>query len=425
MNNFKIEELFSFLDSSTCSFFAVKNTAEILRKAGFTQLFENEKWVLKSGKFFVIRNDSSIISFVIPPEKARGFLIASSHSDSPCFKIKENPEIVKSGVVLLNVERYGGALLNPWFDRPLGISGRVTVDNGNSIEKHFVNFEKDMVMIPNLAIHFNRDANEGHKIQVQNEMLPVISSDKNFSLKKAVGEKLNVNPKDILSMDLFVYNRDRAKLWGSEAEFFSAPRIDDLECVWTTLKGFVDSENERYITVHAVFDNEETGSLTAQGADSTFLSDVLKRINMCLKGDDEDFNCLIADSFMISADNAHGVHPNFYSSSDPVNAPVLNGGPVIKFNGNQKYTSDSVSAGIFKKMCTKADVKWQIFTNNSNIAGGSTLGNISNSHVSLKCVDIGLAQWAMHSSNECAGAKDPEYMIKVIREFYNSEINVK
>ncbi len=425
MKDFEICELFSFLDSSTCSFFAVKNVCQILRSNGFVQLFENEKWSLGSGKYFVVRNDSSVISFVVPEKKAEGFLIASSHSDSPCFKIKENPEISKSAVTVLNVEKYGGSLLNPWFDRPLGICGRVVVETAEGVKSLLVDFEKDMVLIPNLAIHFNRDANEGHKIHVQNEMLPVVSSHKDFKLKKEVASKLNTAEKDILAMDLFVYSREKSTQWGSDGEFFSAPRIDDLECVWTTLQGFVNSENDKYITVHAVFDNEEVGSLTAQGADSTFLSDILKRINFSLKGDEEDYNCLVAGSFMVSADNAHGVHPNFSGSSDPVNGPKLNGGPVIKFNGNQKYTSDGISAALFKKICRKAGVDFQIFTNNSNIAGGSTLGNISNSHVSLRCVDIGLAQWAMHSPFESAGSKDPEMMIKVIKEFYCSEINVK
>lgn len=421
MKNEYAQSVIDFIKKSPSCFHAIKNLSDELKQNGFTELSEKNRWNLSENqKYFVTRNNSSIIAFSIPKRDFSGFKITASHSDSPSFKIKENPEMKSNGCVKLNVERYGGMLMNPWFDRPLSIAGRVVTNN---MEEKLVNFDKDLVMIPNLSIHFSRDANDGHKISTQTEMMPIISLDEKFSLKKLIAENTNIEESNILGYDLFLYNRNDGTFWGAEDEFIASPKLDDLECVYSTFKGFLnssktESKNTTNCNVFAVFDNEEVGSGSRQGADSTFLQDTLKRINICLNRDEQDFMTAIANSFLISADNAHAIHPNYADKSDPINRPKINAGIVIKSNASQKYTSDALSSAIFKNICQKASVPYQIFTNNSNVAGGSTLGNISTSHVSILSVDIGLAQWAMHSPFESAGSKDIEYLIKAITTFY-------
>lgn len=421
MKNEYAQSVLDFIKKSPSCFHAIKNLSDELKQNGFTELSEKNRWNLSENqKYFVTRNNSSIIAFSIPKRDFSGFKITASHSDSPSFKIKENPEMKSNGCVKLNVERYGGMLMNPWFDRPLSIAGRVVTNN---MEEKLVNFDKDLVMIPNLSIHFSRDANDGHKISTQTEMMPIISLDEKFSLKKLIAENTNIEESNILGYDLFLYNRNDGTFWGAEDEFIASPKLDDLECVYSTFKGFLnssktESKNTTNCNVFAVFDNEEVGSGSRQGADSTFLQDTLKRINICLNRDEQDFMTAIANSFLISADNAHAIHPNYADKSDPINRPKINAGIVIKSNASQKYTSDALSSAIFKNICQKASVPYQIFTNNSNVAGGSTLGNISTSHVSILSVDIGLAQWAMHSPFESAGSKDIEYLIKAITTFY-------
>lgn len=421
MKNEYAQSVIDFIKKSPSCFHAIKNLSDELKQNGFTELSEKNRWNLSENqKYFVTRNNSSIIAFSIPKRDFSGFKITASHSDSPSFKIKENPEMKSNGCVKLNVERYGGMLMNPWFDRPLSIAGRVVTNN---MEEKLVNFDKDLVMIPNLSIHFSRDANDGHKISTQTEMMPIISLDEKFSLKKLIAENTNIEESNILGYDLFLYNRNDGTFWGAEDEFIASPKLDDLECVYSTFKGFLnssktESKNTTNCNVFAVFDNEEVGSGSRQGADSTFLQDTLKRINICLNRDEQDFMTAIANSFLISADNAHAIHPNYADKSDPINRPKINAGIVIKSNASQKYTSDALSSAIFKRICQKASVPYQIFTNNSNVAGGSTLGNISTSHVSILSVDIGLAQWAMHSPFESAGSKDIEYLIKAITTFY-------
>lgn len=423
-------EMLDFINKSHSCFHTIENLKNSLLEKGFNQLSEKENWKLNRGeKYFVIRNGSSIISFVLPENDYKGFYITASHSDSPSFKIKENPEMFSCGITKLNVEKYGGMLINPWFDRPLSFAGRVTFsanENGKvEIKQKLVDIDKNLLMIPNLAIHMNRDANEGHKIDVQNELMPLISSKKDFKLIKLLAEQCSVKEDQILSYDLFLYNRDKGTFWGNEDEFISSPKLDDLECVYTTFAAFTESSNSENVIVHCVFDNEEVGSQTRQGAGSTFLYDVLRRINFCTGRNEENYYASISRSFLISADNAHAVHPNYASVADPVNRPVVNGGVVMKFNAAQKYTSDSLSSAVFKQICKKAGVPFQIFTNNSNVAGGSTLGNISTNQVSVLSVDIGLPQWAMHSPNESAGAMDPVYMVKAIKEFYSSSISAE
>ncbi|MCR5496187.1 MAG: M18 family aminopeptidase [Treponema sp.] len=421
-------EFLNFVEKSPTCFHVIKNIKDELLQKGFVELKECEKWQLDSGgKYFVSRNSTSLISFVLPKNPFKAFMITASHSDSPCFKVKENPEMKTASVVKLNVEKYGGMLMQPWFDRPLGLAGRLVYsskDEGKKlcIKECLVNFDKNIAMIPNLAIHMNRDANDGHKINVQNELMPVISLDNEFNLSTLLSKETGIEEKDILSFDIFLYNREKPSFWGADEEFVAGPKLDDLECVFSTLRGFEEAESEDNVLLHCVFDNEEVGSQSRQGAASTFMRDTLVRINQACGGNEETYLRAVASSFLVSADNAHALHPNYIQTADPVNRPEINAGIVIKFNAAQKYTSDALSAGIFKKVCKRAGVPFQIYTNNSNVPGGSTLGNISTSQVSLPSVDIGLAQWAMHSCYESAGCKDLWYLVKAVKEFYNSEI---
>ena len=430
--NIFTQEMLDFIQKSPTCFHVVANIKSYLEDRGFSELKESEKWQLNNGgKYFVERNGSSVIAFKIPNGDYEGFSICASHSDSPSFKIKENPEIESAGYSRLNVEKYGGMLCAPWYDRPLSVAGRITVvNNANNtpckIKTTLVNVERDLVLIPNLAIHMNREANNGLKYDVQDDMLPVLClGEANGKLKEIICESAGVDAKDVLSADLYLYNRDKGTFWGANNEFISSPRLDDLECVYSSMSAFCTAENRKNISVLAVFDNEEVGSGTRQGADSSFLEDVLHRISLKTKETEEDFYISLAKSFLVSADNAHGVHPNFVSKADPVNRPMLNGGVVIKFNAAQKYTTDSLSATLFEHICQKASVPYQFFTNRSDIAGGSTLGNISTAHVSIPSVDIGLAQWAMHSPMESAGADDAEYLRKALEQFFSFEYAIE
>ncbi|MDY4574561.1 MAG: M18 family aminopeptidase [Intestinibacter sp.] len=419
------EELLDFIQKSPSCYHAVENTKKILDKNGFCEVSEGKVWELQEGgKYYVIRNCSSIIAFKIPSKNFKGFNIVASHSDAPTFKIKENYQIeVDNKLVKLNVEKYGGMIFSSWFDRPLSIAGKVVVKEGNKFVSRLVNIDRDLVVIPNLAIHFNRNINDGYKYNAQNDMLPLygdISS--KDTLMKLVAENVGVAEEDILGSDLFLYNRMNGSIWGANQEFMSSPKLDDLQCAFSSLKGFLAGENKDAVQVHAVFDNEEVGSLTKQGAESTFLLDTLNRINSALGRTQEDYLTAVANSFMISADNAHAVHPNHPQKSDQTNRPYMNEGIVIKFNANQKYTTDSMSAAVFKSICEDASVPYQVFTNRSDAAGGSTLGNISNSKVSLNTVDIGLPQLAMHSAYETGGIKDTYYLVKALESFYSTSI---
>lgn len=344
----------------------------------------------------------------------------ASHSDSPTFKIKENPEMqVDKKYVKLNVERYGGMICSPWFDRPLSVAGRIIVNENDEFVTKLVNVDRDLLMLPNLAIHMNREVNDGYKYNAQKDMLPLygdIASKDTFM--KTIAETAGVKEDDILAHDLFLYNRVKGTIWGANEEFVSSSRLDDLQCAFASLKGFLKGEKKAHLAVHCVLDNEEVGSGTKQGAASTFLYDVLVRINECMGYSYEDYVRNLAKSFMLSADNAHAVHPNYSDVADPVNRPYLNEGIVIKYSANQKYCTDAVSAAMFKDICKKADVPYQVFTNRSDILGGSTLGNISTTKVALNAVDIGLPQLAMHSPYETAGIKDTWYLIQAAGKFF-------
>ena len=425
MNIQHVEELFQFIENSPSCFHAIETIRKKLNAEGFIELVEGRSWQIEKGKkYYVTRNLSSIIAFKIPENDFKNFHIVASHSDSPTFKIKENAEIeVNNKYVKLNTEKYGGMICSTWFDRPLSIAGRILVKEGNLVKTHLVNIDKDLVIIPNLAIHMNRAVNDGYKYNAQIDMLPLYGDNTSKgSLMKTVAHSVGVEEDSILGTDLFLYNRMRGTKIGANSEYISSPRLDDLECAYASLSAFLSETNSNSASVYCVFDNEEVGSGTKQGADSTLLYDVLRRINMCLGNSEEDYYKLIASSFMVSADNAHALHPNYSDKSDPTNKVYINDGIVIKYNANQKYTTDAVSASIFKSICDSVNVPYQTFTNRSDILGGSTLGNISNAHVSLNTIDIGLAQLAMHSTYETAGAKDVTYLIDALKAFYNTSI---
>ena len=411
------KKLLKFIQKSPTAFQAVEEMSQRLQKEGFKELKEEKHWDLKAGgNYFVTRNHSAVIAFSIPKKPAWKFHIMASHSDSPALKIKENPEMeVEKAYIKLNVERYGGMLLAPWFDRPLSVAGRLIVRKNGEIQEKLVAVDKDLLVIPNLAIHMNREVNDGYKYNVQKDMLPLYSDyDGKGSFMKLMAAEADVAEEDILGHDLFLYDRTPGTVWGANEEFISAPRLDDIQCAFASLEGFLRGERKESIAVHCVLDNEEVGSTTKQGAASAFLKDTLMRINMGLGRTQEEYLMTLADSFMVSADNAHALHPNHTDKTDPVNRPVLNGGIVIKYNANQKYCTDGVSAAIFKDICDRAEVPYQTFVNRSDMAGGSTLGNISNTQVPVKTVDIGLAQLAMHSVYETPGAKDTESLAKAV-----------
>lgn len=419
------KELIDFIDKSPSCYHVIQNLSELLQAQGYEELKEEKKWNLKrGGQYFVTRNQSSIIAFKVPEGEMKNFQITASHSDSPCFKVKENPEMEVDGhYVELNTEKYGGMICAPWLDRPLSIAGRVMVCTENGIGARLVNIDRDLVLIPNVAIHMNSKLNDGYIYNAQKDMLPIFGEETaKGGFKKLLAQELSVAEEDILSTDLFLYNRMKGSFWGVAQEYISAARLDDLQCAYGTMQGFLLGGHPKSVSVCCVFDNEEVGSGTRQGAASTFLSDVLERICLCLNKDKEEYQMMLANSFLVSADNAHAVHPHHMEKADPTNRPYMNRGVVIKYNANQKYTTDSVSAAIFKKICKKAEVPVQSYVNRSDVAGGSTLGNIAIRQVSIPAVDIGLPQLAMHSPYETAGVKDTWYLIQAVKEFYSTGI---
>ncbi|MCR5420443.1 MAG: M18 family aminopeptidase [Lachnospiraceae bacterium] len=440
------KELLNFIDNSPSCYHVIDNLKKMLKD--FTKLNENDNCVLEAGKgYYITRNSSSLIAFYIPKagelSKIKGFNICAAHSDSPSFKIKPNALIeTEKHYYTLNVEKYGGMLMAPWMDRPLSIAGRILFDSKDGIFQKLINIDRDLLIIPNVAIHMNRDANNGYKYNPQKDMLPLfslsdhpditndvpttpksnrISQTKRDLFMDMVAKEAGIESSSILGSDLFLYNRVKGTLLGLNNEMIAARALDDLQCAYSITQGFIKGVHKAFshIPVCCIFDNEEVGSLTKQGADSTFLYDTLKRISLSIHTDKELSN-LLTDSFMISADNAHAVHPNHPEYADPTNRPYLNGGIVIKYNANQKYTTDACSEARLKALCKKASIPYQEYTNRSDIAGGSTLGNLSNRHISINTVDIGLPQLAMHSSYETGGSMDTLYMINLIKEYVAS-----
>ena len=413
--------LFKFIKNSPSAFHTVASVKERLVADGYTELCEGSAWSLvDGGKYFVTRNCSSIIAF--RKCEARGFVITASHSDSPAFRVKASGESALGTYTKLPVERYGGMILYSWFDRPLSIAGRVVVRTDDGIAVKLLNVDRDLLVIPSVAIHLNRSVNEKFSPNPAQDLIPLLSAGGDrVELGKLIADELGVKADDVISHDLFLYTRDDGRTVGANGELLLSPRLDDLECVYSSLEAFLSSNEQGMIPVLAVFDNEEVGSDTKQGAASTFLFDTLSRIYP----ERDEYLAALTSSYMVSADNAHAKHPNHPELSDADNAPTVNGGVVVKFNANQKYTTDSVSAAIFTEACRKAGVKYQTYYNRADMPGGSTLGSIANTKVSLSTVDVGLPQLAMHSAVETAGAYDLADMIAVLTRLYSSNIDAK
>lgn len=414
-----IKSLQDFLDGAYSVYHAQALLLEKLRQAGYTLLGEEESWdLLPGGKYCVQRGGSALMAFRIPEKEAKGFLMSASHCDRPCYKLKENFEL--SGTYVRGaVENYGGMIAGSWLDRPLSVAGRVIVETEKGIETKLVNLNRDLLLIPNVAIHMNRQVNDGYKWNPAVDMLPLIggkdSAGKLMSLLEAeAGGK-------ILDHDLFLYVRQKSTVWGVDEEFLSSAALDDLECAWGCTEGFLNSGTGESIPLLCVFDSEEVGSSSVQGAASTFLRDVVERICDALGKNRKQ---MLAQSFMISADNAHAVHPNHPEFSDPANAPVMGGGIVLKYSAALRYSTDGVSAGLFRKVCGKAGVKVQSFHNRADMPGGSTLGHISLGQVSVLTADIGLPQLAMHSCFETAAVSDALDLVKAMAAYYGSTLEV-
>lgn len=413
-----MKEFINFLNTSPTAFNAVKNIGDILKENNYKELDEKKKYVIKKGgKYFVRRNGSSIIAFNVGEElKEPSLQVSASHSDCPSFKIKPESLIYENGYLKIDTEVYGGAIFYPWLDRPLSIAGRLVVKNkSGEIETKVFDYKKPFCLIPSQAIHQNREVNNNLALNAQIDMLPICSLKKN-NLLDFLKEETKEN---ILNYDLYLYPCGNAYVWGIENEFITSFHLDDLQCAYTCLKGFINNFNKNNLNVYCCFDNEEVGSLTRQGAASNFFESTIERICEALK---IDYYSLLANGMMLSCDNAQGLHPSHAEKADPINNAKLNKGVVIKFNANQSYTSDALSTAIFRDLLNRKKIPNQYFANRSDIKGGGTLGNISNSHVSLLAVDIGLAQLAMHSCNETVGSKDNEYMIEAIKTFYKAHL---
>ncbi len=417
--NQSTKNLCAFLDQAHSVYHAQNGIVKELAAAGYTRLAEKDAWDLApGGKYYVTRGGTAVVAFRVPEGEAAGFMMSASHSDRPCFKVKENFELA-SAYTRVAVERYGGMLISPWLDRPLSIAGRVTVETENGVESKLLNIDRDLLLIPNVAIHMNRTSNDGYKWNPAVDTLPLTGS------KEAAGKLAALLEKEaggkILGHDLYLYIRQKASVWGVEEEYISSAALDDLECAWGCTQGFLKAQKSQAIPVLCVFDSEEVGSSSVQGAASTLLPDTLSRICEGLK---LDCKRMLAQSFMISADNAHAMHPNHPELADPNNAPIMGGGVVLKYNANLSYCTDGVSGAIFRKVCGRAGVKVQSYCNRADMPGGSTLGRISLAQVSVPTADIGLAQLAMHSCYETASAADAESLEKAMAEFYSSTLEV-
>lgn len=425
----KSQELIDFIYESPTAFHVVHNLKKLLSNYGFIELKEEDSWNLnKCGKYFVQKNNSALTAFVVGKGDLErdGFKIIGAHTDSPGFKIKPNADIeVEGEYVKLNTEVYGGPIINTWLDRPLSLAGRVMIKSKNPFcpEERLLNIKKPILIIPNLAIHMNRNINSGIELNRQKDILPLLSMvnekfEKGKYVIRVISQELGVEEEDILDFDLFLYDTEKGCIMGLNDEFISSARLDDLIMVHSGIKALVNTEVGYSTNIMVCFDNEEVGSTTKQGADSPMLSIILERIALSFLKSREDYYRALAKSFIISCDLGHALHPNYTEKSDPANRPIINKGPIIKSSASQSYTSDAVSSAVYKNICSKAEVPVQIFVNRSDEKGGSTIGPISSSHVNINSVDMGLAILSMHSVRELAGVKDYIYAIKSFEEFY-------
>ncbi|MEE0831271.1 MAG: M18 family aminopeptidase [Longicatena sp.] len=427
-----VQRLIDDINQSPCSYFVVDTIAKQLTQAGYVELKEYEQWSLQEGcNYFVRRNQSSIISFRMGTKLEHGyhFQVVASHGDSPTFKLKDKPEVsAKGNYTKFSIEGYGGMIAPSWVDRPLSIAGRVLVRNGNKLEHRLLNVDQDLLVIPNMAIHVNNGINKGFEYKPSTDLQPIFSvgAAKENCFHEMLAKTLDVQPDDIVARDIVLYNRAKVNQWGWEQEFIPGPRIDNQFSVFTSLYAFMEANvPTAQINMHCVFDNEEVGSTSKQGAKSTFLRDVIKRIGSQLDGNEEDIRCAIAKSFMVSCDNAHAVHPGHPERADAVDFICMNQGPAIKHHANQRYSTDAFSAAIIREVCQRANVPFQEYSNHPDMPSGGTLGILSSEKVSMHTVDIGTAQLAMHSAYETAGAKDVDYMVQALTAYYQSHIIIR
>ena len=429
MNTY-IDSLLKFMDSSVCNFLAIDTIKKVLVENGFAEKRLEDAFACQAGeKIFVTKNDSALFAVTVgsKPVSETGFKIISAHSDSPCFRIKPNPEMFSSdGIVRLNTEVYGGPILYTWFDRPLSLVGRVILKGESALRPvtRLLKIENPILVIPHLAIHFNRGVNEGNPLSKQKDMLPILTKissrlEADNLLIKYVAKQLEVSVDDILDFDLFIYDTEKACVAGLNGEFVLSGRLDDLSMAHAAITAITEATDTEATCVSAIFDNEETGSGTKQGAHSPVLTNILRRVAKCQGVDFEGFCQAVSKSFLISADNAHAFHPNYGEKYDPTNHPAIGGGPVIKINANCKYMTDAHSAAIFKSLCIEAGSPYQYFVNHSDVAGGSTLGNIFTGQLDIEGVDVGSPLLAMHSVRETASTEDHVNMIKVFKQFFS------
>lgn len=420
-----VHDFLSFIDRSPSCYHAIDALRTRLAGEGYVELCETDKWSLKAGgRYFTVRNSSSLLAFRIPKGAPSSYILAAAHSDSPTFKVKENAELAQGPYVRLNTEKYGGMLMSTWFDRPLSVAGRVIVKTEEGLAEKLVDIDRDLLVIPSVAIHMNRAANDGVKLAANVDTLPLFGdADAKECFTSLLAQKAGVRAENVVSKDVFLYCRGGGTLLGAAEEFIAAPRLDDLECAWALTEGFLAATESEAIPVVCVFDNEEVGSATRQGAASTFLRDTLCRIAHSLGIDAEEQQRLLAKSFLVSADNAHALHPNHPEYADSANCPVMNGGIVIKYNANQRYATDAVSDALFKAICEKAGVTVQTYANRSDLAGGSTLGSIASTLLPVRTVDVGLAQLAMHSAYETAGARDLDDLIRATAVLFSAGVH--
>lgn len=421
-------DLIDFIYESPTAFHAAENVCKILESKGFIALKEGDRWNLKNGgKYFVVKNNSAVAAFIVGNGELaqNGFKIIGAHTDSPCFRIKPSPQMISEGkYIKLNTEVYGGPILNTWLDRPLSAAGRVILKSDNLMEPivKLINIKRPILIIPNLAIHMNRNVNSGIELNKQKDTLPLLGLvnselEKENVFLKLIAEELNVSLEEILDFDIYLYEFEKGCIMGVNNEFISSSRLDDLAMVHAGIHALTENQASEETKVVMCFDNEEVGSSTKQGAASPMLSNVLERISISLGKDREDYLIALSNSFIISADLAHAVHPNSGEKADPINRPMINAGPVIKVSANQSYTSDAESSSVYEIMCKNAGVPVQRFVNRSDERGGSTIGPISSNHLDIRSVDMGTPILAMHSIRELGGVEDHTYVYKSFKEF--------
>ncbi len=424
----KIQDYFEFMKSATTAVQSIDTVKQRFNAKGFTEIKLEDLWMLEPGKkYYVSPYPSMMIAFTMGKARfiTKGFNIIAAHTDNPALRIKPEPEVVEEGMLTLNVEKYGGPILNTWFDRPLSIAGRVAVKSEEILKPNIlhVDLKRPIMTLPNIAIHMNKTVNKGQEIKIQKEMQPLLTNlveeqvGKDYLLN-IIADELNIHPSEILDMDLFVYCAEEGIVVGANEEYISCPRIDDLAMVYAAMEALIESDHHEGINMAVFFDHEEIGSMTKQGADSMLLATVIERIRMGMNRTQEQFSRQTMESFVISADGAHGLHPNYKEKNDITNKPIINGGIAIKISGNKSYASDVESIAAFQQLCDYAGVKYQKFINHSDEAGGKTLGPLLTQYMPVHVVDVGVPMLAMHSTRELMGREDFLDTLEIFKSFY-------